>query len=73
MTVKELIKYLQELPPDLPVVQLWDEGGTYHDMQFLPVVKEIVKSTSPLSHGGKEWTDFHRNHKVFAKKTVVVV
>jgi len=57
MTVSELIKHLQTLPQDLSIVELWDEGGTYHDKEMLPVVIEIVKSNNSLSYGGKEWTD----------------
>ena len=30
--VEDLVKHLQTLPQTLPVMELWDEGGTFHNM-----------------------------------------
>lgn len=56
MKVSDLVKHLRLLDQNLDVVEFWDEGGTYHDKERLPVVMEIVKSNNCLSYGGKEWT-----------------
>lgn len=73
MTVADLVKYLQTLPQDLVVVELWDEACTYSNKQFYPEVKEIVKSSGPLSFGGSEWTEADEDDEIFEKRTVVVI
>jgi len=85
MKVADIVKHLQSLPQDLDVVELWDEGGTYHDKTMLPVVMEIVKSNNCLSYGGKEWTNVdndwgvdeetgeHIPLEVYERRTVVKV
>ena len=83
MKVADLVNYLKSLPQDLDVVELWDEGGTYHNKNMVPVVMEIVKSNNSLSYGGKEWTSTsndwgvdeetgeHIPFEVYERRTVV--
>ena len=81
MTVADIVKHLLTLPQDLTVVGLWDEGGTYHDRDRMPEVKEIVKSNNSHSYGGEEWTDAANDwadedgepFEVYERRTVVVV
>ena len=74
MTVAALVEHLQTLPQDLVVVELWDEAATYSSKQFFPKVKEIVKSSSPLSYRGKEWTDDdNEGAEIYERRKVVVI
>jgi len=58
MKVQQLIDHLKTLPPDLPCMLIWDEGGTYSEMQEYPKEQDIVKSNHCFSDG-KDWTDDH--------------
>jgi len=70
--VKDLIEHLTALPQDLPVMKLWDEGGTYHPRVDVPAIKEIVKSNSSLSYD-TEWVDEIEGDIVTERRRVVVV
>ena len=71
MTVQEVINHLVTLPPNLPVMELWDERGAYYNKTRLPRVMDVVRSSSPLS-GGKGWVG-DEGYRVFERKKVVVI
>jgi len=75
MKLKELSEHLKTLPQDLPVMELWDEGGIYLDKEKLSQVIEVVKSKNPLSHG-EEWVkyeDFDADYEIFERRKIIAL